>query len=174
MKNNQPSYSWMNPKLAARKTSKAGMSIYTKEPISKNEQLAVFGGRVMTIDDESKLPKKIQDYSLQISEDLVIGIYSKEFVGPAEFFNHSCQPNAGFDGQIFLVAMRNIKPGEEITFDYAMTIAGDEPYKLECMCGNKNCRGFITNLDWKKRSLQKKYNGYFQWYIQKLINKTAS
>jgi len=93
----------------------------------------------------------------------------------ASYFNHSCNPNAGFKGQIFLVAMRNIRKGEQITFDYGMVLHEiknlDKQYKLKCYCGSKKCRRFITFNDWKKPELQKKYFGYFQLYLQeKLIN----
>ncbi len=161
----------MNPKLEAFKTPATGMGVFSISDIKKDEVLAVFGGYVMTLKEEASLPKKISDLAHQISDDFVIGINDKGHYGPSDCFNHSCEPNAGFDGQIFFVAMRDIKPEEQITFDYAMTIGGKEPYMLECLCGAKNCRKIITNNDWKNRMLQKKYAGYFQWYIAKLINK---
>jgi len=171
MNKNIKSPSWFNSKLETRKTPGAGIGVFAKQDIQKNEVLAVFGGHVMTIEEEAKLPIKIRDYSLQISENLVIGITKQEDIGLPEFFNHSCEPNAGFDGQIFLVSMRNIQLDEQVTFDYAMTIGGKESYGLDCLCGLKTCRKKITNNDWKKKALQKKYSGYFQWYIAKLINK---
>jgi hypothetical protein len=36
------------------------------------------------------------------------------------FINHSCDPNVGFAGDIVLVAMRDIRQGEELTADYAL------------------------------------------------------
>ena len=64
-----------------------------------------------------------------------------------------------------------IKKGEEITFDYAMTDDDPEDY-FECNCGVKNCRKMITGNDWKMKSLQKKYRGYFSLYIQEQIKGT--
>jgi uncharacterized protein len=171
MKNSTSSPSWFNRKLVTKKVAGAGTGVFANESIQKNELLTVFGGHVMTLEEEARLPKQIRDYSLQISNDLVIGITNKNDIALPEFFNHSCEPNAGFDGQISFVAMRDIKPGEQVTFDYAMTIGGDTPYRLDCMCGLKTCRKIITNEDWKKKRLQKKYAGYFQWYIAKLIDK---
>lgn len=92
----------------------------------------------------------------------------------AVFFNHSCDPNSGFKGQMFLVAMRNIKKGEQVTFDYAMVLSKAKNvsfYKIKCFCGSKNCRGYVTEDDWKKPELQKKYDGYFQWYLQDKIKR---
>jgi hypothetical protein len=38
------------------------------------------------------------------------------------------------------------------------------------MCGSPNCRGLITEEDWKIPELQKKYDGYFSWYLQEKID----
>lgn len=93
---------------------------------------------------------------------------------PQLFVNHSCDPNAGFNGQIFMVAMRDIKKDEEIVYDYAMLMHANKRsnsyFKMKCKCGSKMCRGFITENDWKISELQKRYDGYFQWYLQEKIN----
>lgn len=166
-------FSWMNPKLEVRDTKKYGKGVFAKGVIKKDDVLAVFGGYVRTAVEESKLPKNFNDNGVQISKDLVITIIKRSELESASYFNHSCSPNAGFDGQIFLVAIRNIVAGEEVTFDYAMALSkskGFRLYKIKCLCGFKDCRGFITDNDWKLPALQKKYNGYFQWYLQKTIN----
>lgn len=163
-------YSWMNQKLEVRDTKKYGQGVFAKERLKKDEMLAIFGGYIMTLDEESKLPSEIRDSAHQIGENIVIGINRNEDEQDVDFFNHSCNPNAGFKGQLFLVAMRDIEPNEQVTFDYAMTLGGKKPYKLKCFCGAKNCRKIITNYDWKSYKLQSKYNGYFQWYLQEKIN----
>ena len=48
--------------------------------------------------------------------------------------NHSCDPNCGIVGAVLLVAMRDIEPGDEICFDYAMTDTDDYD-EFECTCG---------------------------------------
>ena len=104
----------------------------------------------------------------------MIGILDKSELEEADYFNHSCSPNAGFKGQIFLVSMRNIEAGEEITFDYAMVLhssSNTDPYKMICKCGAPNCRKIITDDDWMIPELQESYDGYFQWYLQEKINK---
>ena len=50
------------------------------------------------------------------------------------YTNHSCDPNLAIQGQIVLVAMRDIAPGEELTIDWATTDDGD--YEMECRCGS--------------------------------------
>lgn len=66
----------------------------------------------------------------------------------ARFINHSCNPNCeALDdgGRIFIEAMRAIKPGEEITYDYGLDRPGRYSRKMmekyHCLCGAPNCRG---------------------------------
>lgn len=166
-------YSWINDNIEIINI-KYGKGLFAKKNIRKYELLSILGGYVISALDESKLSNKVSDHGIQISEDLVLGIKKENELEYSCFFNHSCDPNAGIKGQIFLVAMRDIKKGEQITFDYAMTlhkVKGLKAYKMECLCGSKNCRGLITENDWKIPELQKKYNGYFQWYLEEKIKK---
>jgi uncharacterized protein len=72
-------------------------------------------------------------------------------------------------GQIVFVALRDISKDEELTFDYAMT--DDDPHdEMQCNCGASSCRGTVTGRDWQKADLQRKYDGYFSWYIQRRID----
>lgn len=164
---------WLNPKLKVKKTNKYGFGTFANENIKKDELLLVLSGYVMRLQDEEKLPKSLNDNGIQVTEDFSICVSKKEELGGINFFNHSCDPNAGVRGQIFLVAMKKIKAGEEVTFDYAMTLCQSrnvKPYHLKCLCGKKICRGTITDSDWKKKELQRKYKGYFQYFIQEKIN----
>ncbi len=166
-------FSWINPNLKVATAGKKGKGVYASKRIKKDELLAIFGGYIMSLKEESKLPQEIGDLAHQIHENFVIGICSKSQIQPVDFFNHSCDANAGFNGQIFLVAMRDIQAGEEVFFDYAMVLhksKGVASYRMKCLCGSINCRGVITDLDWKNKALQKKYKGYFQYYIEKKIN----
>lgn len=166
-------YSWMNPKLELREGGISGMGIFAREVLGKDERLVVFGGKVMMLQEEQALPEHIADYAHQIDDDLVIGVWREEDIQPVDHLNHSCMPNAGFKGQIKLVAMRPIAPDEEITFDYAMTLTeaeGDEYGEgIECLCSTAECRKKITDSDWRNPELQERYAGYFQQYIEEKI-----
>lgn len=167
---NKTVYSWLSPKLEVRDAGKCGKGIFSNVPIKKDERLAVFGGYVISIKDEERLSKECEDSGVQITEELVIT--SKDAVEDTDFFNHSCNPNAGFHGQIFLVAMRDIKKDEEVTFDYAMVLCRSDsakPYNMKCLCGASNCRGFITDDDWRNTAIQNEYDGYFQTFISEKI-----
>ena len=69
------------------------------------------------------------------------------------FVNHSCDPNCETveeDDRIFIYAVRNTQPGEELLYDYHMEL--DEPItesakkKFACHCGASNCRGTMIEL----------------------------
>jgi hypothetical protein len=176
-KTNKKQMSWINPSLKIKNTQKYGQGIFTTKDIKKNETLIVMGGYIFDIDDENHLNKFNEDKPIEISEEFSICPLKKSDMDlmPQHYINHSCSPNSGFKGQLFIVAMRNIKKGEEILYDYAMIIASNPKsksyFKMKCLCGSKNCRGTIDEEGWKLPTLQKKYKGYFQWYIEEKIKK---
>jgi hypothetical protein len=103
---------------------------------------------------------------LQIEEGFYLETPST--LEPADCFNHSCDPNLGFTGQIGLRAIRDIEPGEELTFDYAM--CDGSPYdEFDCYCGGAHCRGRVTGEDWKRPELWVRYEGYFSPYLARRI-----
>jgi len=162
----QPS-SYLSSKLEGRpKANGNGNGIYSLEPIRKGELAAVFGGVVYEWDAFIRLP--------DIERSLCLQVEDRHFlvprpIGEGDYVNHSCNPNAGLSGQIGLVAMRDIKVGEEVCFDYAMcdTMPYDE---FDCACGNANCRGRVSGNDWQRPELQKRYAGFFSPHVQRRID----
>ena len=64
------------------------------------------------------------------------------------YINHSCDPNCVPEienGKIFIYALRDIKPGEELCYDYAYEREGEdnEDAIYPCRCGSGKCRGTI-------------------------------
>jgi len=167
-------HSWLNEKLEVRKSRKHKRGVFAQENIRKGERLAIFGGDVMSIDEIDDLPKRVQEYPMQIEERFVLGSRKAKKPEDTDFFNHSCEPNSGLKGRIFLVAMYEIKKGEEITFDYAMVVSesvgSDIVFELKCNCKSRTCRKRITENDWRLPHLQQKYKGYFSQYIQEKID----
>lgn len=163
-------YSHLSPKLEVSPfPEKGGYGIVAREPILKGELLVLWGGRTVTAEElDTSIPHFTQRV-LQIEEGLYL-FQPEETLEPADYFNHSCNPNAGFSGQISLVAMRDIEAGEEICFDYAM--CDGSPYdEFICSCGAPNCRGNITGEDWKRPELWERYAGYFSPYLQRRIER---
>lgn len=157
---------YLSPALVARNASHAkGRGVFARQPLAPGELLVTWGGCVLPWPIVESMSARERRLCLQIEEDLFL--YS-ECEGPADWINHSCDPNAGLSGQITLVAMRAIEPEEEITFDYCMS--DSRPYdEFTCHCGADTCRGRIAADDWKRPELQQRYAGYFSPYLQRKI-----
>ena len=163
------STSYLSPKLVTKvHPEKGGWAVFAAAPIRANELLSVWGGDIMTLEQVINLPPEIRPYSVQVEEDLYL-VTTRQPEG-SDFINHSCKPNAGLAGQISLVAMRDILPGEEICFDYAMS--DGSPYdEFPCACGASTCRGQVTGNDWTRPELWERYAGYFSPYLQRRIER---
>jgi hypothetical protein len=104
-------HSGLNQKLEVRTDKNGQAGIFTWESLWKGEKLAVFGGHVMLISEEPQNGTG-DGYALQIDEQFVLRTRHEHGIEDSDFFNHSCSPNAGFDGTITLVAMRAIAADE--------------------------------------------------------------
>lgn len=149
---------------------RGGRGVFAKERVPAGCVVAVWGGEIVTRDWLRGKGPNVVRVSLQVEENLFL-VSSHE--GPADWVNHSCEPNAGMRGQIVLVAMRDIEPGEEVCYDYAMTDSSEYDV-IECRCGMPTCRGRITGRDWRNPLLVRKYDGYFSPYIQQRIDRARS
>lgn len=66
----------------------------------------------------------------------------------AKWINHSCDPNCETDvikGHIWIQSIKDIKKGEELSYDYGFDY--DVAVEHPCKCGAKNCRGYIVNKE---------------------------
>lgn len=159
--------SYLNPKAAPRLKPNGQMGIFAQEPLSRGEIISVWGGEIFTRAQLEQLPEPLQHYAMQVEEDFYL---AGGTLDATNYFNHSCNPNAGLDGQIVLVAMRPIAQGEEICFDYAMT--DGSPYdEFECQCGTPNCRRVVRGTDWQNPELWERYRGFFIPYLQRRIDR---
>ncbi len=107
--------------------------------------------------DLTKIKKR---YTLKEIEKSNVGSEHWEYIGRgkyvldfsyASYVNHSCDPNAYVEfktlGKRYLIALRPIKKGEEITKDYALEAVDqidNETWILDCKCGSKNCRKKVS------------------------------
>lgn len=158
--------SYLNPKCEARHYESGGCAVFALERIYRNELVSLWGGTIAHKNDLDPSMPRFTQRVVQIEEDLYI--VTGETPEPNDCFNHSCEPNLGFSGQIGLVAMRDIEAGEELCFDYAMCDGG--PYdEFNCRCGFPNCRGKVTGSDWRNPDLWVRYDGYFSPYLAKRI-----
>jgi SET domain-containing protein len=128
-----------------------GRGVYAKEFIPAGTRIIEYTGRRIawheTDDDESDPHTFI--FGLEGGEVIDAAIGGNE----SRWINHSCGPNCEAieeEGRVFIHAMRDIEPGEELSYDYALEI--DEPItekakkEYACLCGSPNCRGTLLGL----------------------------
>ena len=160
---------WMNPKTKSVNSKIEGLGTVATEKIEKGEIVGILGGVIVPISEVDKLWDKIGHVGIQIDENFYICPTSREELKETGVFNHSCNPNAGFKNSIVLIAMKNIKKGDEIVFDYAYCETNFEPFK--CSCKSANCRKIIKPTDWQIKELQEKYYDYFSPFLKSKIVK---
>jgi uncharacterized protein len=165
------STSWLTVRAELRDAGRKGLGIFAVEPIPRGETVCAFGGTITGRDEFDRLDQHRRSHSIQIDYDLYL--VGPAELAPADYVNHSCEPNAGLLGNVIVVAMTDIAPGEEICFDYAMCDTDDYD-EFVCECGTARCRGLITGADWKRPELQERYAGYFSSYLTTRIAADAA
>lgn len=128
------------PHLVIRNSKIDTEGCYSTKPIRKNEFVVEYTGPRLTIKEADALYR-------HASRTYLFGLTDGKHVidgeGVAAFINHSCDPNCEVDevkGRILITAIRGIRAGEEITYDYNL-YDGDADDPSLCSCGAQNCRG---------------------------------
>lgn len=119
-----------------------GMAYFAKRDFKKGERIMEGYGRI--VDHQTS------HCSVTIGKDK--HYIPEKWTG--KYWNHSCNPNSYMksrsDGFTTLFALKKIKKGEEITYDYAMTelswITGAKEMHVSCLCGEKTCKGKILSF----------------------------
>jgi hypothetical protein len=166
--------SYRSPKTEVRESKIHGCGLFAMADINKDEIVAVKGGHI--VDREMlgrEITSRLGPVEIQIGDNLFIApVMDDERELSMLYSNHSCDANLGLRGEITFVAMRDVRAGEELTHDWAMT--DDDDYSLECKCGSPNCRKTLTGKDWQRPELQKRYDGYFPAYLARKIARSDS
>jgi SET domain-containing protein len=157
--------SYISAKAAKGQSSRIqGRGLFATAPIAAGEIVAIKGGHVVDTATLQSLPERLQNAEIQIADGFhLVATEEAEYEPVMLFLNHSCEPNVGFAGNIVLVAMRDVAPGEELTTDYALF--DDHDGQMTCQCGTGSCRAVVSGTDWKRPELQRKYGRYFSSYL---------
>ena len=147
-----------NPKVIVVKTKKYGKGVFADKLIKKGEIVATFDGKIYDDDFDDWTPDLL-NHTIQFAK-----AKWRDSKGVARYLNHSCDPNCGIKKLFKVVAMRDIQPGEEITWDYEMTEKSDW-WKLKCKCGTPICRKVIGNYRNMPRKIRQKYQGYISDWL---------
>ena len=147
-----------NPKAKVKK-SKTGLGVFAMSKINKGEIIASVDGKILGWN--AKWTNYQRGHAIQFARKKW-----RLSNGFAVKLNHSCEPNCGIKNLFDIVAMRDIKKGEELTWDYEMTEASENKWSMKCKCGTKSCRKIISNYNNMPASTRKKYRGFIsQWLI---------
>jgi hypothetical protein len=85
------------------------------------------------------------------------------------YTNHSCCPNIFFDTTAYeIVCLRDIKPGDELTYFYPST-EWEMAQPFQCLCGCKNCLGYIGGASYLSQEVLSGYR--LSDFIRQQVNK---
>ena len=142
-------------RIQVRRSGVHGKGVFALQDLAEGETLIEYVGEVISWDEaQDRHPHDPNDpnhtFYFHVNEDRVIDALHGG--NSSRWINHSCDPNCEADednDRIFIKAIRNIKAGEELNYDYGLII--DEPYtkKLKaeypCWCGSAHCRGTLLS-----------------------------
>ena len=141
-----------SPGLQRFETPNRGWGIRTTEPIKSGEFILEYIGEVVNVQEfRFRMAERYNNdphhYCLNLDSGMVIDGY--RMANEGRFVNHSCEPNCEMQKwsvngyyRVGLFALRNIEPGEELTYDYNFDNFNLETQQV-CRCGSSKCRGVI-------------------------------
>jgi uncharacterized protein len=138
-------------RIQVRRSGVHGKGVYALQPLAKGERLIEYVGERITWPQALKRhpsnpadPNHTFFFHLDDKHVIDAGVGGNA----SRWINHACNPNCEADeedGRVFIKALRHINAGEELFYDYGLSI--DERYtaKLKaeyaCRCGARKCRG---------------------------------
>ena len=146
-------------RIKKSKIDNKGRGLYAKKDIKKGTKIIDYVGKIITnkqVDESNKYDNSKPIYLFTLNKRYTL---DGDFPwNKARLINHSCDPNAQYDGKglkIWITAIKDIKKGEEFTCDYGFGF--DQDYKqFPCKCSAKNCCGYIIREESRWR-INKKF-----------------
>lgn len=144
----------INPFCEIRRSPIHGQGVFASRRIRKGSRLIEYLGERVDKEESNRRGLALLDQSRKTGGASVYifdlndtwDLDGDKPYNHARLINHSCHPNAEMvneEDRLFLFSLREILPGEEITFDYGYDVAHflDHP----CHCGAPQCVGFIVS-----------------------------
>lgn len=143
-------------RIQVRRSGVHGRGVYALAPIAAGERIIEYKGERISDDEAADRhpadphePNHTFYFSLEGG-----GVIDARYHGnSARWINHSCDPNCEadeIDGRVFIHALRDLEPGEELFYDYRLAVDERMTARLkkeyECRCGAKSCRGTMLEL----------------------------
>ena len=143
----------LSPAFAVRRSKVHGRGVFATRAIRKGEVLAEFTGERIS-HAEANWRYRHRDFN--DSHTFLFTVSSRTVIdarhggNDTRFINHRCDPNCEpqiIRGRVFIVAIRAIRPGDELGFEYNIGREDDDPPNVDdiyaCRCGARRCRGTI-------------------------------
>lgn len=154
-----------SPYILLKKSKIHGTGIYARKNIPEGTRIIEYVGEKVTkkeSDRRAELPLEENAENEEMGAVYIFTLNKRHDIdgyvswNTARFINHSCTPNAESDiirGRIWIIALRDIPKGEEITYNYNYEWEDYEDHP--CCCGTKNCVGYILAEDFWPRLKRK-------------------
>lgn len=138
-------------RIGLRRSSIHGRGVFALRKIGKGERIIEYTGERISHDEaDSRYPADDSTHTMLFIVDDEIVIDATRIGNSARWINHSCRPNCESvdeEGRIYIEAMRDIRAGEEITYDYNLILEERHTPAAKrenpCFCGEKRCRGTL-------------------------------
>ena len=119
----------------------AGQGLFAAQDMKKGTRIIQYIGAKIPKEESAKRLVQGNNYIFEFNEQYDID--GSPLRNTARYINHSCDPNCEIEittRTIWIIASRNIREGEEISYNY-----GFDAKKYRCNCGAKNCCGYILD-----------------------------
>ena len=142
-----------------KKSNVHGAGIFATTDIKKNDRIIQYiGEKITKSEGDRRSEKRIKKYLNKKNEGSVYifelnqkyDIDGSPLYNKARYINHSCDPNCHVDiikNEIWIIAIKNIKKGDELNYDYGYPFDKDDFSDHKCKCGSKKCIGYIISQD---------------------------
>lgn len=171
-----PPETWFSPKIEVRASPVHGRGTFAVAQIAAGEAVEGWGqlwqGRLVVeyTADAARAELAAQCGMVVMQWDVELFSIERRGGDPGYFINHCCDPTLWFRDVFMLEARRPVRPGDELTLDYALFEADDSfRASWRCRCGAASCRGWVTGRDWMRKDLQSCYTDHFSPLLNKRI-----
>ena len=140
-------------RIQTRRSGVHGKGVFALQDIAEGETIIEYVGEIISWDEaQDRHPHDPADPNHTFYFSLEDGRVIDALHGgnSSRWINHSCQPNCEADerdGRIFIKALRDIRRGEELNYDYGLIIEERYTARLKaeypCHCGSVQCRGTL-------------------------------
>ncbi|HYL71482.1 MAG TPA: SET domain-containing protein-lysine N-methyltransferase [Candidatus Dormibacteraeota bacterium] len=149
------------PLIAVRSSALHGLGVFALQRIARGTRVIEYlGERISHEEADRRYEHKdsTDSHTFLFIADAVTVIDAGVDGNGARFVNHCCEPNCESvieKSRVFIDAIRNIAPGEELTYDYQIQREADDPPDIDCVfachCGARRCRGTMMRPPRRKR-----------------------